>query len=613
MFSRDNAPVNQAMLGELTRFLTYRGPDGCELWSQGGVGLGHAMLRTTWEAAADSQPRSLDGNIWIVADARIDCRAELKAKLAEAGCRFDRDVTDSELILHSYTAWREDCVKNLRGDFAFAIWDAGSRTMFCARDHFGVKPFYYSSIGALFLFSNTLNAVRLHPAVSGVLNEAAIADFLLFGLNCDVATTTYRDVQRLPAAHFLTVSADGLRKQRYWSAPTDGRVRYQDEKQYVEHFDAVLKAAVCDRLRADRVGILLSGGLDSSSVAAVARELSPVSGGSTQLRAYTIVYEKLFNDLDGANAQVAADFLQIPLDRLAVDDLPLFDRWNAAEFAWPEPVDDPLSAGLFDQFKMIAENCRAVLSGEGVDNLMHFEMWPYARDLAKHDEWARLFTEVPSYAAMRGIPWTGIRRRIKGIFRRDPRTPTFPKWIDPDFARRTNSEARWRERNNFAMSERHPILPSGHASLSLPHWSRMFEHENSGISRQPVEVRHPFIDLRVVDFLLALPPFPWSFKKKLLRDVMAGRLPEAIRTRPKTSLPINPTESMLDRPEAEWVNSVKWSDETACYVNTAMAAAMLRERKAGEASANIRPLCLNLWLQSVRIVRYNLSAEVRNE
>ncbi len=571
------------------------------------------MLRTTREAAADRQPASLDGNIWIVADARIDCRDELEAKLAEAGCKFHRGAIDSQLILHSYTAWREDCVKHLRGDFAFAIWDAGTKTMFCARDHFGVKPFYYSSIGSLFLFSNTLNAVRLHPAVSDNLNEAAIADFLLFGLNCDVATTTYRDVQRLPAAHFLTVSAGGLRKQRYWSAPTDGRIRYRDKKQYVEHFDAVLKAAVCDRLRADRIGILLSGGIDSSSVAAVARELSPANCGSTQLSAYTIVYEKLFNDRDGAHAQLAADFLRIPLNRLAVDDLPAFGRWNVAELAWPEPVDDPFFAGLFDQFKMIAKDCRAVLSGEGVDNLMYFEMWPYARSLAKNDDWARLFTEVPRYAAMRGIPWTGIRRRIKGIFRQDPRTPTFPKWIEPDFARRADAEARWRERNDFAISECHPILPSGHASLSLPHWSRMFELENPGISRQPVEVRHPFIDLRVVEFLLALPPFPWFFKKQLLRDVMAGRLPEAIRKRPKTPLPVNPVEAVLVRPEAEGVNGVKWSEETARYVNTSMLAAMLRERKAGEASANIRPLCLNLWLQSARIVRYNLNAEVRNE
>ena len=612
MFARDNAPVDQALLGDLARFLKYRGPDGCEVWSQGCAGLGHAMLRTTREAGKDRQPASLDGNIWIVADARIDCRAELETKLAEAGCKFRRGAHDSELILHAYTAWRENCVNNLRGDFAFAIWDAGRKTMFCVRDHFGVKPFYYAAIGQLFLFSNTLNAVRLHPAVSDDLNEAAIADFLLFGLNCDVATTTFRDVQRLPAAHFLLVSADGLRMQRYWSAPTNGRICYRDDREYVEHFRIVLQAAVSDRLRADHVGILLSGGIDSSSVAAVARELSPADGGAAELRAYTIVYEKLIADRDGAHAQLAADYLRIPIQRLAVDDLPLFDRWDDAELAWPEPVDDPLFAGVFDQFRMIAANCRAVLSGEGVDNLMLFEMWPYVRELVRREDLARVLIEVPQYLRVRGTPWLGIRRRIKNIFLKDPDSSAFPDWIAPDFAKRTNAEARWRNRGESAFSERHPILPSGHASLALPHWSRMFELENPGVTRHLVEVRHPFIDLRMVEFLLALPPFPWFFEKRILRDAMAGHLPESIRTRPKTPLVENPVVAMLRQPGAKWLDRVVWNEEAGRYVNTSMLQLPAAERKLRETGSNIRPLCLNLWLQSARIVRYNLSAEVRN-
>ena len=95
-------------------------------------------------------------------------------------------------------------MQHLRGDFAFAIWDARKKLLFCARDHFGVKPFYYSDLGELFLFSNTLDCLRLHPEVSDELNDAAIGDFLLFGLNCDAATTTFRDIRRLPAAHAMT-------------------------------------------------------------------------------------------------------------------------------------------------------------------------------------------------------------------------------------------------------------------------------------------------------------------------------------------------------------------------------------------------------------------------
>ena len=111
------------------------------------------------------------------------------------------------MILHAYATWREECVDHLRGDFAFALWDARERKLFCARDHFGIKPFFYSAIERQFLFSNTLNCLRAHPDVSDELNEAAIGDFLLFGLNCEIATTTFRDIQRLPPAHFMVVTA----------------------------------------------------------------------------------------------------------------------------------------------------------------------------------------------------------------------------------------------------------------------------------------------------------------------------------------------------------------------------------------------------------------------
>ena len=122
------------------------------------------------------------------------------------------------------------------------------------------------------IFSNTLDCVRLHPEISKELNESAIADFLLFGLNCDEATTTFRDIRRLPPAHLLSVSGDGIRLERYWHVPTDGRIRYHRPDEYVEHFQSVMHAAVADRLRITRAGIWLSGGMDSSSIAATARD-----------------------------------------------------------------------------------------------------------------------------------------------------------------------------------------------------------------------------------------------------------------------------------------------------------------------------------------------------
>jgi asparagine synthase (glutamine-hydrolysing) len=612
IYNRDGAPVDRALLRALAHFLSYCGPDARDTWTGEGVGLGHALLRTTRESLGERQPATLDGNLCITADARLDSRAELLAELESAGSNVRQMAPDSELILHTYAAWGAECLQHLRGDFAFAIWDARRRTLFCARDHLGVKPFYYADKGDLFLFSNTLECLRQHPEVGDELNESAIADFLLFGLNCDNATTTFRDIRRLPPGHSITVSAHGLQLKRYWSAPTDGRIRYRHADDYVEHFQVLLQTAIADRLRTDNVGILLSGGLDSASIAAMARELASKPGSTSNLRAYTIVYESLIPDRDGAFARQVAEFLGIPIRNLAMDHLQLFDRWDDPEFISSEPVDDPFFTGLFDQFKMIAADSRVVLSGEGSDNLMHFEMWPYAKDLFHRGDWARVFEEVPRYLWMRPSPWPGVRRRVKSLFGLDSTAPVFPKWISPDFARRTSLEARWREGVTGTQPLGHPILPTAHASLEVPQWTSLFEHENPGVTRCPVEVRHPFMDLRIVNFLLALPPFPWFYEKMLLRAAMAGRLPENVRLRPKTPLAGDPLVEQLQKPGAEWVDHVDWSTESEQFINRS-AVSQLRGAKDTEAASSlVRPICLNFWLQSARRVRYNLHAEASN-
>jgi len=612
IFHRDGAPIDRALLDALTRFLNYRGPDGSEVWSEGPVGFGITVLRTTRESIGDDQPGIFDGQFSILADARIDCRSELETKLRQAGRNLRQSVPDSELILHAYSVWGDDCIHHLRGDFAFAIWDARRKSLFCARDHFGIKPFYYSELGDTFLFSNTLNCVRLHPGVSSELNDAAIADFLLFGLNCDEATTTFQNVRRLPPAHFLRASREGLQLARYWSPPVDGRVRYSRPQEYIEHFNVLLQSAVADRLYTERAAILLSGGLDSSSIAATARELSSSAAGASDLRAYTITYQSLIPDRTGAYAGKVAEFLRIPIRYLAMDDLQLFERWNDPALASPEPVEDPFFAGLFDQFRMIAEDCRVVLEGEGIDNLMHFQMWPHAKQLVRDHDWRRCLTDVSRFLVVRPIPWRGASLRLKALFRRGSGAPAIPRWVAPDFAKRVGLEARWEERIDFRVVPAHPLLPKGHASLSLPHWSRMFELENSGVTRCPVEVRHPFLDLRIVDYVLALPPFPWIFEKKLLREAMSSRLPEAIRLRRKTPLEGDPLVKKLQERDGKPLDKVHWSEEMKQFVDFKALPILRGQRDSERASVDVRPLCLNLWLQYGRQVGYNLHAEVRN-
>src|SRR5260221_10627406 len=213
----DGAPIDPAPLHAMTESLAFRGPDARHVWTEGCAGLGHTMLRTTFEATAERQPASLDGRVWITADARIDARVELATRVEQAGRAVAREVTDAELILHAYYVWGEDCVRQLLGDFTFALWDSRRQRLLCARDHFGVKPFFYARVGRTLVFSNALDGVRAHPSFSMALNDLAIADFLLFEMSQDPAATAFADVARLPSAHALGASASGVETRRYWT------------------------------------------------------------------------------------------------------------------------------------------------------------------------------------------------------------------------------------------------------------------------------------------------------------------------------------------------------------------------------------------------------------
>jgi asparagine synthase (glutamine-hydrolysing) len=571
------------------------------------------MLRTTHESLEERQPASLEGRLWITADARLDGRVEFIAELRRAGREVRPNAPDSEVILHAYVVWGSQCVDHLRGDFSFAIWDARAKAVFCARDHFGIKPFYYAQAKDVFLFSNTLNCVRLHPEVSAELNDAAIGDFLLFGLNYDNATTTFRAIQRLPPAHSLSFSASGLRIRRYWAPPTHGPIRYLNSKDYIEHFQALLQDAVADRLRTERVGILLSGGLDSSSVAAVARELSSKGAQATDIRGYTSVYESLIPDREGEYAQEVGEFLRIPIKFTALDQVQLFDGWDDPEMSLPEPIDNPLVAGFFDSCRAISPDCRVLLSGEGIDNLMSFQMWPYAGDMRRRGEWRRWLTEMANYLWVRPFPWRGIRARLMGMIGKRPDMPVFPRWLAADFARRMNLEARWKELSEHPVApSKHPILPKAHASLSLPHWVHMFENENAGVTYFPVETRYPFLDLRIVNYLLALPPFPWFFQKMLLREAMAGRIPERVRMRPKTPLQGDPLSAQLRRTGTGRLKQIPLSKNLDRYIERSALEAPHDKMNAARVSTSLRPYCLNIWLQSARGVRYKIHVEAGN-
>lgn len=238
----DGRPVDTGLLGRMTRFLTPRGPDAQRTWVEDNAGFGHALLITDPGVQRSPQPCTVDGRTWITADARLDARDELLERL-RGRTPVDAAASDPELILHAYKCWNETCLDHLFGEYVFAVWDSERCRLFCAHDQLGTRPLYFAHLRDLVVFSNTLECVRQHPAVSAKINDAAIGDFLLFGLNYNPETTSFADIRRLPPGHFATWDSHSHVQRRYWQMPIDEPLFYRRRHDYVDQFQSLLKTS----------------------------------------------------------------------------------------------------------------------------------------------------------------------------------------------------------------------------------------------------------------------------------------------------------------------------------------------------------------------------------
>jgi asparagine synthase (glutamine-hydrolysing) len=551
IFNADEAPVDCELLERLTGSLTFRGPDARAVWCQGSVGFGHTLFRTTWEARYERQPFTLDQQVWIVADARVDAREDL---VRELGCGHDlalNQTPDVELILRAYLKWGEACLEHMIGDFSFAIWDGRSRRLFCARDHFGVKLFYYAWIGATLIFSNTIAALRLHPQITNRLNERALGDFLLFEHNWTLDTTFFADIQKLPAAHQLTAIDTGLKRRKYWQLVAPERFSYRREEECVEGFRDRLEQAVADRLRTEKVSVSFSGGLDSTNMVLAARNVDHRRGQQTDLKAFTVVYDTLFPDDERHYSGMAAQCLNIPVHYLCADSDQPYAGWSELLCYQPEPLHDPLLSGSLNLYNICSAHGAVLLEGAGGDEIFRSPklltelryqgssqaLTDFCRSIFRHHVCPTLGTGILGHLRKFG------RRRI------EPDT-ALPHWLRPEFVRRLSLLDRW------ALSpkeETHMIDPldalatPGQTRFIAPLWDRHLYSADIGHHGVPVETRLPYLDLRVVAFGLSLPGMPWSCNKHLLGRLGAATLPREITSRPKTPLRGDPVALSLQR------------------------------------------------------------------
>ncbi|WP_204104537.1 MULTISPECIES: asparagine synthase-related protein [Spirulina sp. CCY15215] len=604
IFQRDRQPVHRQLLQTLTNSIADRGPDGQNIWCENHIGLGHTLLITTDESITERQPLTLDGKTLITADLRLDGRKELIAKLGDRATAIAPHSPDVLLLLHAYQIWGEDCLEHLLGVFAFAIWDDRAQKLFCARDRLGVKPFFYANLGDVFLFSNTLNCLHLHPAVSQHLNEEAIADFLLFGFNHNPQTTTFKDIQRLPGGHSLTVTGDRLSLRRYWTLPVPEMIRYRQPETYIEQFQTLLDEAIGDRLRTEKVGIFFSGGLDSTNMAATALDVAKSNNFNLDLQGFTVIYRDRIPDREEKYAQLAADALEMPLHFLVADDYQLFQGQELPHLKTPEPCLNPFPLQDEHQYRQIAQHSRIGLYGEGADEAL--------RASKVMDLWGKM----PAIALLgdlvnclkRGLQpqWgTGILGKVRHWKKENNEDDGYLDWFDRDFERRLQLRDRLRSTKTPVKSP-HPFRPQAYQDLLQPMWMLNFEASDPGFTRIPLEVRFPFLDLRLLNYLLSLPPFPWFINKELERATLSWRrgqgdrqdLPAAIAQRPKTPLAGQPFYTFLQAGQRPW-DELKAIDAINAYVDVEKLLQVTRREKLDIYTAwcSLRPLGLGHWLQ----------------
>ncbi len=564
LYYLDGRPAEAGTVQAMLESISHRGPDSSGMWTNGPISLGHRMLWTTPESLHEKLPLVCEsGNIVLTADARIDNRAELLSLLGNG--RPAGEVADSELIAQAYVKWGESCPERLIGDFAFVIWDARSRTLFCARDPMGVKPLYYYYGSNLFAFGSEVKALLALRDIPRRLNEERVAELLALNWE-DCEGTFYEDICRLPAATYALVGAAGIKKQRYWSLDPKRELHLPSEQAYAEAMREVFTEAVRCRLRsAFPVGSMLSGGLDSSSIVCTARQILTEEGRGP-LHTFSDIFPDLaerfprIDERPWIQAVVSPGGLEphyINADGL--------NPLDALLWSEDEPLPVPNNYISWFAFKEARRaRVRVVLNGHDGDTVVSYGTG-YLADLARSFKCVTLLSEARALATRRGMPlrrvlWSdglkylcppSVRRAYWKLRQYSPAFVPFAIPINPVFAKRIGLAQRIRtlEGDPAALPR---TAREGHCE-SLQDGLLMFSTElyDKAAAVHSLEPRLPFLDRRLVEFCLALPTsqkLHQGWNRFVLRRAMDGVLPPQVQWRTdKGNLGPNIDQGLFER------------------------------------------------------------------
>jgi asparagine synthase (glutamine-hydrolysing) len=543
IYRSDGAPVNQAVFERMLKAIARRGPDREGHWTKGPIALGHRLLFTTPESLREQQPVADAGSgCVLVWDGRLDNRDELTRLLEQAGAEL-RTGTDSALALESYRRWGTECPQRLIGDFAFALWDPRRRSLFAARDRMGLKPFHYAWDGKALLFSS-----EIAPLLSGLETTPDPDDEMVLALllrefrDGDHHRTFFQGIRRLPPGHALHLVNGRLSVERYWTIDLSRQTIYQRDEDYPAHFRSLFQEAVRCRLRSYfPVGALVSGGLDSSAIVCAARQLCDRDGETQpEIEAFTLYSDDPGSDERGYfNEAVRAAAVKAHAVHVASGEDPLNGLDDVIR-----TVESPIiGAGYQDGDDLMetigARGCRVLLSGEGGDQVLDevgclthhlagIKPWRFIRETRTMARWyggvPREFAEMACSMLLPPIIKYWGKRLLRGV-------P--PAWMNAGLAMKVGLRQRVREPrhrmrfNSYCQEDAYLHTCGPYAVLKL-------EVDECYMASQGTEVRYPFLDSRLVEFVFSIPSARRTREgiwKWILREAMRDILPETIRLR----------------------------------------------------------------------------------
>ena len=480
-------------------------------WTAATVGLGGR--NTVTSAVPGPSGLSRHDGLVVALSGQVHGRDALSRTLGVAA-PSPAGPTDGGLVAAAWARWGRDCPRRLLGEYAFAVWDERARTFFCARDAAGVQPFYYAATPRLFAFASAIDGVLAAPGVSDALDEAAVVTHLTRQGPLPPPHTFFRAVRRLPPGHSLTVEDGAARTVRWWRPEDAPAVRLGTDDEYAEAFRERYAEAVADRLGgAGRVGVHVSGGLDSSSVAVLAaRELRrrgrPAPLAFTWLppppagRPLTPVELEEY-----AAVQTVCRREELPLFHRPLRDAEAFvallrrDRLREGVGGAPE-IEEPV------QRRAAAEGVRVMLSGWGGDEGVSFNGRGYYPGLLLAGRAGQLWREaracgrwVPGFvleAALLPLVHPGAGPGLRRLRRGEWFVPPRP-FVHPAVKRRAKALPAKALRQTGVRATQLSLLEHGHLSARMEGWA-------AGGARHGIEYRYPLLDRRVLEFALGLPP-----------------------------------------------------------------------------------------------------------